>query len=119
MRPMLIAVVAALVILSPSRVIASPTGNKLYEQCKSPAGSPTYWYDDASCLAYIQGFIEGAISFQELWANDQPKAICLPENVTAGQMRDVVVKYLEIHPERRHLPAMMSIMTAAVQAFPC
>jgi hypothetical protein len=98
---------------------ASQTGNQLYEQCTRERAAPTYWYDDAACTAYISGFIEGATSFQEFWPADQPKAICLPPNVTAGQMRDVVVAYLARNPERRHLSAMMSIVTAAVAAFPC
>lgn len=98
---------------------ASPTGNTLFEQCTREREAPTYWYDDATCTAYIQGFVEGATSFQEMWPKERPKAICLPANVTAGQIRDVVVRYLYQHPERRHLPAMMSITTAAAASFPC
>ena len=101
------------------QALASPTGNTLFEQCTRERDSATYWYDDATCTAYIQGFVEGATSFQELWPKERPKAICLPAKATAGQIRDVVVKYLNQHPERRHLPAMMSILTATVAAFPC
>ena len=106
-------------IASAQDALASPTGNALFEQCTRGRGSATYWYDDAACTAYIQGFVEGATSFQELWPKERPRAICLPANITAGQMRDVVVKYLYNHPERRHLPAMMSILTATAAAFPC
>jgi len=71
---------------------AAPTGNGLLAQCTSERGSNTYWQDTAACTAYIQGFIEGAVSFQTMWPKDEQKFICLPPNVTAGQLRDIVVK---------------------------
>jgi len=119
MKHLCVAAIVTFTSLIPQEAFAAPTGNRLYEQCTSDQRSATYWYDDAACTAYIQGFIEGATSFQELWPAETPKAICLPATVTAGQMRDVVVKYLAEHPERRHLSAMASITSAAMRAFPC
>jgi len=41
-----------------------------------------------------------------------------PLNVTAGQVRDVAIKYLREHPERRHEPASSLLIEAFQEAFP-
>ncbi len=45
--------------------------------------------------------------------------ICAPQNVTAGQARDVVKQYLELNPERRHYSADSLVVNALAQVWPC
>jgi hypothetical protein len=45
--------------------------------------------------------------------------ICAPQNVTAGQARDVVKQYLEINPDRRHYSADSLVLNALAQVWPC
>jgi hypothetical protein len=45
--------------------------------------------------------------------------VCAPQNVTAGQARDVVKQYLEINPERRHYSADSLVVNALAQVWPC
>lgn len=45
--------------------------------------------------------------------------ICLPAEVTSGQMTDVFCKSLSEHPERRHFTAASLLEAAFAEAFPC
>ncbi len=45
--------------------------------------------------------------------------VCAPQNVTAGQARDVVKQYLELNPERRHYSADSLVVNALAQVWPC
>ena len=45
--------------------------------------------------------------------------VCAPQNVTAGQARDVVKQYLEINPDRRHYSADSLVLNALSQTWPC
>jgi hypothetical protein len=44
---------------------------------------------------------------------------CPGEGVTQEQIADVVIKWLDKHPEKRNLPAPYLIMKALNEAFPC
>lgn len=44
---------------------------------------------------------------------------CTPDNVTNGQMEDIVVKYLKDHPDERHMLAAILVVKAMTKAFPC
>lgn len=43
----------------------------------------------------------------------------LPEGATAGQIKKIVIKYLNEHPEKLHLPAAPLAAAALSEAFPC
>jgi hypothetical protein len=46
--------------------------------------------------------------------------MCPPENkVTWQQVADIGIKYLEEHPEARHLPADDVVLNALKETFPC
>ena len=44
---------------------------------------------------------------------------CLVGGLTDVQLRDVVVKFLEGHPEERHFAAAALVAQALAKAFPC
>jgi hypothetical protein len=65
--------------------------------------------------AYTFGFIIGATVAFEL---ADPPLFEIPEGVRQGQVRDVVKRYLETHPEKRHESARMQIRNALMNAWP-
>jgi len=79
------------------------TGNMLYVDCSTSMGR-------TACINYVIG-VTDALSLLG--------AICTPEHSTARQAIDVVVKYLQAHPEQRPLSAAMQVRGALQEAFPC
>jgi hypothetical protein len=47
------------------------------------------------------------------------RLFCKPDNVPLGQAVDVVAKYLNDHPEKRHLEAQLLVVVALTEAWPC
>jgi len=49
------------------------------------------------------------------------KAACSPKPkaVSAGQVEDIVVNYLNKHPEKRHFDVSGLVLDALSEAFPC
>jgi hypothetical protein len=45
--------------------------------------------------------------------------VCASDNVTTGQLRDVAIKYLRNHPEKRHIAADTLVSLALQDAFLC
>lgn len=80
------------------------TGNELHEKC----AETTPWF----CMGFIAGVIDHS-------TGSLTRVICLPTGVTIGQVMDVVVNYLDDHPERRHRAAEEIVVDAGYQAFPC
>lgn len=99
-------------------------GNRLYADCTVREGASTYYQDKAYCLAYIVGAndgIESGLVLAEVYTeiDDLQRPYCLPDNVTAGQLTDVVVAYLRKNPAERHLAGSIVVFAALTQAFPC
>lgn len=96
-------------------------GNLLLESCRdSTRGGANV------CLGYVQGAIDTILLFKGLAVratqSDTPVLAgwgCFPAGVTAGQGRDIIVRYLESHPERRHISGATQVYIALSEAFPC
>lgn len=114
---------ALLLILPQTLTAEGVTGNELYTTCTSE--DPNH---DYICFTYITGVFEGwtltgmddIISFPE-GHSFVPDLLnfCAPVGYTRQQMVDVVIKYLEEHPEARHDYAAKLILEAHQQVFPC
>jgi hypothetical protein len=89
------------------------TGNRLYEDCRSPN-----YFNRGYCGGYVTGIIDTIESLQSRGVLPAD-ALCIPEASTKGQLVDVVLKYLEQHPERRHLESGALVPEALNLAFPC
>lgn len=105
---------AVALLLSPSPVAAADfeTGNQLLSSCDTKISG-----EGLQCLAYLEGLIAGA-----LFTGDpitKPDPLCLPDRVTMGQVRDVVVEYLRTKPAVRHFPGGLLALAALRNAFPC
>jgi hypothetical protein len=64
------------------------------------------------CLGYVSGFVSGYL----LGRNGD---LCLPEDVTTGQLVRVFLKYLNDHPADLHLRASVLLRRALAGSYPC
>jgi 2-methylcitrate dehydratase PrpD len=88
------------------------TGNKLLEECEA-----TEPFRQAFCLGYIMGVTD--VDGMDGAAFPERRRTCVPEDVTNGQLLDILVKYLKNHPEERHYSAAVLAIKAITKAFPC
>jgi hypothetical protein len=63
----------------------------------------------AVSLGYVQGVIDVFVRTQ----------VCPPQNITAGQAQDVVKRYLEMNPAKRHFSADSLVVNAIARVWPC
>ena len=93
----LILAVLALLIATPARA-EWVDGNKLHDWCSSSG-------TELACTTYVLGVLDGSY-------------LKTPERATAGQVKDVIKKYLRDHPENRDFPASLLVSLAVVDAWP-
>ena|ERR1700722_16275325 len=92
------------------------SGNAIYDLCEHYKTDKLTGSLGPACLMYISGVT------QTLILNDDTKlmtAPCPAKGVTEGQITDVVIKWLEDHPEKRNDAAPYLIMESLKEAFPC
>lgn len=90
------------------------TGNDLYSECTARESSLTYYQEEASCLSYIIGAYD---EFEvERQMADLPD--CTPDRLTAGQVRDIVTKFIRENPAYRNLTAAALVRGALVRVWP-
>jgi hypothetical protein len=115
----------AVALLSTSPGLASPDqptsgerpyydGNKLFSDCteKDPVS-------DGLCSGYIIGVFDSHAAYLALLPYGAINLFCPPQGAAAGQVRDIVVRYLETHPETLQYTAASEIIVALMDAFPC
>lgn len=103
---MIKAVVPALLIVTAITRPASAAfwqGNDLVEACQN---------DKQFALGYTTALSDVMGGRDEISA-------CVPAEATAGQIRNVVCKFLTDHPEKLHETAHRLGATALIEAFPC
>ena len=79
------------------------TGNKLFTACRNAS---------VFCVEYISGVISRNMA-------DHGTRFCLPQSITDSHVRDVVVLWLDGHPEKRHLAGSFVVLQALKEGFPC
>lgn len=82
-------------------------GNRALSRCTS-----TQDHDISYCLGLIAGLTDGVL-------DSTTNVICLPQNVTIGQLRDVLLRHLANNPESRHVGAGAIMFVSLITAFPC
>lgn len=97
----LIATVLALSALSANAEFKS--GNKLYEELNGSTMNQMY------ALGYIVGVADALAGI----------AICMPDNVTAGQINDMVKNYLAAVPADRNNTADRIVFKVLRDVWPC
>lgn len=88
------------------------TGNELYSDCQGAIaalrGQPDFSpARAAACVNYISGVADA----ETLNIN-----LCIPQEVTTGQLAQIVWNYLDKYPEYRHRPAVNSVWAALLLA---
>jgi len=119
--------IAGLFLLMPSFALAALDGNELLKKCgpieklyDNPASLSSQEASDAVyCLGYMDSFLE-TFYFQYKARIVPAIPYCLPdEKVPRRDIVNVVVKYLEKHPEELQKPAGLHIIMALRETFPC
>jgi Rap1a immunity proteins len=85
-------------------------GDTLYYTCREKGDKEADPFSQGACLGTVSG------------AWDMMRALgyaCKVKGVTRAQAKDVVLKYLEDHPEKRHGPAVLNIILAMEAGFDC
>ena len=99
------------------------TGNRLYDECSGKEELPA-----VLCMSYVRGAVDlfgqlqGDVTqtstgtLAPMWALHY---ICVPKRATDEQAKDVVLKYLQSHPEERADRASSLIIRALIAAWGC
>lgn len=97
---------------APYHSASAKTGNTLYEDCKVGASADPLRY--GRCVGYLEGALDSFNMDRFL----QGKPRCVPDEITLGQLRDIVVKKLAGEPQQRHYSAIVLSHGALNSAFP-
>lgn len=104
---MIKAVIPALLIATMAAGPASAgfyNGNDLAEQCRRKSKLLT--------LGYVVGIVDTLETIV-------PEKMCIPGQVTAGQLVDILCKYVEDNPNKRHHSGELIALASLNEAFPC
>jgi hypothetical protein len=104
----MVLIVVGMAAASPAGAAAFLDGNRLHE-----------WCQDAN-RNFATGYIAGAAD--HMWIMGEIRGqhfICVPEQATLGQLRDIVCNYLRDKPTDRHYSAASVAGTALQMAWPC
>jgi len=104
-RIMLGIIVALMVAVTGGPAWGQTTALNLRDICKQNA---------SACEMWVDGFLHG-LGVPSLYR----RLICLPEGVTVGQAKDVIVRHINDHPDKRHQQAGVEAAGALQEAFPC
>jgi len=94
-------------------VFAIEDGNALFLKCQG-FNTRGHSQADLARFTYCQAYITG-IAHSLSWH----RRICPISGVTTSQFIDVVVDYLQRHPEKRHGDASWLVGDALIEKFPC
>jgi hypothetical protein len=92
---------------APPLIPAFFTAERLYEICTRP--------NHGQCSMYVAGVIDGVFLIE---ARTGEPTICRAP-ITNQKAADLVLAYLEAHPERRAESAASAVKAAVAQALPC
>jgi hypothetical protein len=109
--------ITALIVLALGVALARPvlaeddqtSGNYWLRECKK----------DPKQLAQSSGSFQYGWCFGVVYGLSVHPLICVPTQVPVVQEMDVVMKYLDAHPETRHKSFRLLALEALKEAFPC
>jgi hypothetical protein len=97
----------------PASAAATMTGSDVYRGCVLLAYPPTSPPPSGDIL--VQGYCAGAVSAVALTSPN----VCPPSGWITGQAVAVVLRFLNMHPERRHESFFALALEALVREWPC
>lgn len=117
-KAMLLAASLIALVPYPARA-AHFSGAYLYHICKDgPNGADIVPGGHTACEAYIDGVLDYHNVLQSL--DVAPKVdICVPKDVTSGQLRRIVLAYMHKNPENDAFIAAPAVTMALWEVYPC
>lgn len=114
MTPKTVAIGAALALVlvsaaaSAQAAVSWMNGYELKEYCQKSS------WERGICLGFTS-------AVANIVANEPVAGwrACIPDGVTRGQLRDIMVKFLDDHPEKLHHSAASLAARAYEEVFPC
>jgi hypothetical protein len=103
------------------------SGTNFYEGCAvleklGPDDNPTHaeLRNAGECIGFLAGVVLAVGGTEGVHNIDESDGVmCLPENSTRIQEFRIVKKYISDHPEKAHLSAVVQVINALHEAFPC
>jgi len=96
------------------------SGSDLLGQCEANLSETKSDINIATgmlCSGYVQGISDAHESFVS--AGVLEGVFCIRRGVNVGQLVRIVTKHLQEHPEKLHMGASGSVLSALRAAFPC
>jgi hypothetical protein len=127
----ILSILLVLANLHPSISFASMEAGQLATYCKQSilvTDSKVAVNDQAiTCLYYVRGFDDaGKLSpiittnyTEDLKKRNNNSMYCSPDSISADQIIRMYVKYVDEHPESRHLLAAIILAEMMMKYFPC
>ena len=103
-------------IPSSSLIAQSLLPSKAEDLSPSCSATPSLPSGQLVCQLYLKGFLDGLHAEP---GSNRISTVCLPEEFSMDQIRRVVVKWLENHPEKLHWYVAQAVRVALEEAFPC
>ncbi len=100
-------------VFADSRIAVA--GDELYSWCKTTRGG----LPNEPVGVYCAGFLNGIVDVHGEKTTIYGHRACLPLSVTVRRLREIVVTWLEDHPDKLHLVAHGLVGEALSEAFPC
>ena len=122
MNPFKMTTILSFILLFTSTMWVQParaysTGKDLQEWCTAALDKQSQSGARAGlCLGFLDAFRQLS---RMLASPPNTKLECLPAGVGQEQFIRVILKYVDQHPEKLHLPAAQIVYDAANEAFPC
>lgn len=105
-------------LTSPAIAAGDGTGNDNLEFCrKFAAGATTTSQKEAYYIGDCAGTISTLVSVGRLL--ETQRRFCLPATVTDRQAMNVVVAFMDAHPQRLHEPTVVLAIDAMRASWPC
>jgi len=102
------------------------SGKEFLEVCKTLSSNynPDTVVNDAVCLGWVEGFVEGVYSSEEYQrklspSSEQKKMMCPQTDLSYLQCLRIIKEYIEEHPESVHMKSRHLAYQALSKAFPC
>lgn len=90
------------------------SAQQIMEECSSELTSSRA----LECVNYIEG-IKDVLNYVRDHSLIKARLPCTPPRITIGQLRDVVVTFIQNNPQYYHIDGAPAVYAALISAFPC
>jgi len=117
MKRIILAALVGVLFVSTGSSAGAVSGNRLYSDCREgQKGGVDSFIPYGACIGYIEAVLDISEGVDK---GINGFKFCINKNVTSGQVRDIVLKWLEDNPQNRHFGASGLVAASLFVAFPC